>query len=69
MKGADLQDVFRLISDVGKVNIVVAGEVTGTITLKLKNVPWDQALDVVARAKNLSLERDGNVIIVSAHAH
>ena len=69
VKGADLQDVFRLISDVGKVNIVVAGEVTGTITLKLKNVPWDQALDVVARAKNLSLERDGNVIIVSAHAH
>lgn len=69
VKGADLQDVFRLISDVGKVNIVVAGDVTGTITLKLKNVPWDQALDVVARAKNLSLERDGNVIIVTAAGH
>ena len=68
VKGADLQNVFRLISDVGKVNIVVAGEVTGTITMKLKNVPWDQALDVVARAKNLSVERDGNVIIVSANS-
>jgi type IV pilus assembly protein PilQ len=64
VKGADLHDVFRLIADVGKVNIVVAGDVSGTITLKLKSVPWDQALDVVAKAKNLSLERDGNVIIV-----
>lgn len=66
MKGADLQDVFRLIADVGKVNIVVSGNVSGTITLKLKNVPWDQALDVVAKAKGLALERDGNVIIVHA---
>ena len=66
VKGADLQDVFRLIADVGRVNIVVAGEVTGTITLKLKGVPWDQALEVVAKAKGLSLERDGNVIIVHA---
>lgn len=64
VKGADLQDVFRLIADVGKVSIVVAGEVSGTITLKLKGVPWDQALDVVARAKGLTLERDGNVIVV-----
>jgi hypothetical protein len=68
VKGADLHDVFRLIADVGKVNIVVAGDVSGTITLKLKSVPWDQALDVVARAKNLAVEREGNVIIVSAHA-
>jgi type IV pilus assembly protein PilQ len=46
------------------VNIVVAGDVSGTITLKLARVPWDQALDVVAKAKGLALERDGNVIIV-----
>ena len=66
LKGADLHDVFRLLADVGKVNIVVAGEVSGTITMKLRRVPWDQALDVVAAAKNLSLERDGNVIVVRA---
>lgn len=65
VKGADLHDVFRLIADVGRVNIVVAGEVTGTITLKLSRVPWDQALDVVARAKGLAVEREGNVIVVS----
>src|SRR5438270_3701044 len=63
-KGADLQDVFRLLADVGKVNIVVAGEISGTITMKMRRVPWDQALDVVARAKGLALERDGNVILV-----
>ena len=64
LKGADLADVFRLLADVGKVNIVVAGEVTGTITMKLRRVPWDQALDVVARAKGLALEHEGNVILV-----
>lgn len=64
LKGADLANVFRLLADVGHVNIVVSGDVTGTITLRLKKVPWDQALEVVARARDLDLERDGNVIVV-----
>ena len=64
LKSADLANVFRLLADVGHVNIVVAGDVTGTITLRLKKVPWDQALEVVARARDLDLERDGNVIVV-----
>ena len=64
LKGADLADVFRLLADVGHVNIVVDGTVTGSITLRLKHVPWDQALDVVARTKGLALEREGNVIVV-----
>jgi type IV pilus assembly protein PilQ len=64
LKGADLANVFRLLSDVGHVNIVVSGDVTGTITLRLKHVPWDQALEVVARARDLDLEYDGNVIVV-----
>jgi type IV pilus assembly protein PilQ len=64
VKSADLADVFRLLAEVGHVNIVMAGEVTGTITLGLKRVPWDQALDVIARAKDLAVERDGNVIVV-----
>lgn len=66
LKGADLANVFRLLADVGHVNIVVSGEVTGTITLRLKHVPWDQALEVVARARDLDLEQDGNVIVVRA---
>ncbi len=64
LKGADLANVFRLLADVGHVNIVVAGEVTGTVTLRLKHVPWDQALELVARTRDLDLERDGNVIVV-----
>jgi type IV pilus assembly protein PilQ len=65
VKNADLANVFRLLAEVGHVNIVVAGELTGTITLSLKRVPWDQALDVIARAKDLAIERDGNVILVT----
>jgi type IV pilus assembly protein PilQ len=64
LKNADLQEAFRLLADVGKVNIVVDGGVTGTITVKLEQVPWDQALEVIARSKSLAVERDGNVILV-----
>ncbi|MDB5212641.1 MAG: pilQ [Myxococcaceae bacterium] len=63
--------MFRLLADVGHVNIVVAGEVTGTVTLKLTHVPWDEALELIARLRGLDLERDGNVIMVrpkGAHA-
>jgi type II secretory pathway component HofQ len=66
VKGADIHDVCRLIADVGHVNIVVAGEVTGTVTLKLKRIPWDQALDVVMKTRGLVAEREGNVIVVRA---
>jgi hypothetical protein len=66
VKNAELSEVFRLLADVGHVNIVVSGDVTGTITLRLKRVPWDQALDVIARAKSLGIERDGNVVTVLA---
>jgi hypothetical protein len=64
LKAADVANVFRLLADVGHVNIVVAGEVTGTVTLKLTHIPWDQALDIVARLRGLDVEQDGNVIVV-----
>jgi hypothetical protein len=66
VKGADIHDVCRLIADVGRVNIVVASEVIGTVTLTLKRVPWDQALDVVLQARGLVAVREGNVIVVRA---
>ena len=68
LKSADLGNVFRLLADVGRVDIVVAGDVTGTVTLRLKHVPWDQALDLVARTHGLELRREGNVVVVSAGA-
>jgi type IV pilus assembly protein PilQ len=66
LKSADLANVFRLLADVGRVNIVVGGEITGTVTLRLKHVPWDQALDLVARTHGLELRREGTVILVRA---
>ena len=66
VKSADVHDVFRLLADVGRVNIVVAGEITGTITLRLTHVPWDQALDVVLETRSLVASREGNVIVVRA---
>jgi hypothetical protein len=64
LKGADIHDALRLLAEVGRVNIVVAGEVNGTVTMKLKRVPWDQALDVIVKARGLTIEREGNVVLV-----
>lgn len=64
LKNTDLHEVFRLLADVGRVNIVVGSEVKGAITMKLKGVPWDQALDVIVRSRGLDLSREGNVILV-----
>ncbi len=47
LQNADVQSVFRLLSEVGGVNIVLGEEIQGKVTLKLKDVPWDQVLDIV----------------------
>jgi type IV pilus assembly protein PilQ len=64
-KDADIHNILRLLADVGKVNIVAADDVSGTVTIKMKNVPWDQALDVVLQAKGLGIMRSGNMIRVA----
>ena len=60
-----VRSVLQLIADTSHLNIVAADSVTGSITLRLVNVPWDQALDVILRAKGLDKRRDGNVIWVA----
>jgi type IV pilus assembly protein PilQ len=65
LKDADIQNVLRLLADVSKLNIVAADDVKGKITLKLRNVPWDQALDIILRAKQLDKTRSGNIIRVA----
>jgi type IV pilus assembly protein PilQ len=57
--------VLQLLADASGQNIVVADSVQGSVTLRLQNVPWDQALDIVLRTKGLDKRRDGNVIIVA----
>lgn len=61
---ADIIPIFRLLGDVSGYNIVVNPEVKGKITLKLINVPWDQALDIIMRTFHLSKIVDGNIIRV-----
>ncbi|HUX73447.1 MAG TPA: type IV pilus secretin PilQ [Steroidobacteraceae bacterium] len=64
----DVRSVLQLLADTGGQNIVVMDSVTGNLTLRLQNVPWDQALDIVLRAKGLDKRREGNVIIVGPTA-
>jgi len=65
LKDADLPNVLRLFADVAKVNILVTEEVKGKVTLRLINVPWDQALDIILVTNNLGMEWVGNVIRIS----
>jgi type IV pilus assembly protein PilQ len=65
VKDADLHNVFRLIADAGGVSIAVADDVKGTITLRLRKVPWDQALDAVVRLEKLHLEQQGDIYLVT----
>ncbi|MFO0592377.1 MAG: type IV pilus secretin PilQ [Polyangiaceae bacterium] len=65
LRDADIHNVLRLLSDVGKVNIVTSDAVTGTVTIRLRNVPWDQALETVLQAKGLGMVRQGNMIRIA----
>ena len=65
LKDADIHNVLRLLADTGHVNVVTADDVTGTITIRMRNVPWDQVLDVVLQAKGLGMVRQGNLIRVA----
>lgn len=64
-KGADIHNILRLLAEVGGVNIVTSDDVKGEVTIKMRDVPWDQALDVVLRAKSLGQVREGNLIRVA----
>jgi len=65
LKDADVHNVLRLLADVGQVNIVTADNVQGSVTIRMRNVPWDQALDVVLQSKGLGMVRQANMIRVA----
>jgi type IV pilus assembly protein PilQ len=60
----DTRTLLQLIADTGGKNIVITDSVTGSVTLRLNNVPWDQVLDIVLRTKGLDKRVQDNVIIV-----
>ncbi len=65
-KDADIGSVLRVLSMKSNVNIVTGPEVTGLVTVRLDNVPWEKALDVILRTYNYVYERDGNIIRVTS---
>jgi type IV pilus assembly protein PilQ len=65
LKDADIHNVLRLLAEVGQVNIVTSDNVSGAVTIRMRNVPWDQALDVVLQSKGLGMVRQANMIRVA----
>ena len=61
----EVRRVLQLLADFTGINMVAADTVQGNITLRLKDVPWDQALDIVLKTKNLDKRRNGNVIWIA----
>ncbi|OTG75028.1 hypothetical protein B9T23_11565 [Acinetobacter terrae] len=61
----EVRRVLQLLADFTEINMVTADTVQGNITLRLKDVPWDQALDIILKTKNLDKRRNGNVIWIA----
>ncbi len=64
-KEVDIRDVLRLIADVSDLNVIAGDEVQGNVTIRLVDVPWDQALDVILLTKGLGFVRVGNVLRIA----
>lgn len=61
---AEVRKIFQLLAEVSNKNFVLGDDVTGTISIKLVNVPWDQALDIILDTKNLDKREDGNILLI-----
>jgi type IV pilus assembly protein PilQ len=66
---AEISNVLRLIADVSDLNMVVGDEIKGKITLKLFNVPWDQALDIILKSKGFGQVREGNILRIDSNGN
>lgn len=61
----EVRSVLQILADFTKLNLVATDSVTGSITLRLQNVPWDQALDIIMRTRGLAKRQEGNVLIIA----
>jgi type IV pilus assembly protein PilQ len=61
----EVRSVLQLIADFTGLNLVASDTVSGSLTLRLKNVPWDQALDIILKTKGLAMRQSGNVVLVA----
>lgn len=64
----EVRAVLQLLADFTGMNLVTSDTVTGNLTLRLKNVPWDQALDIILKTKGLAMRQNGNVMLVAPAA-
>lgn len=64
----EVRSVLQLLADFTGLNVVVSDTVGGNLTLRLKNVPWDQALDIILRTKGLAQRQTGNVVLIAPAA-
>ncbi|HCA26823.1 MAG TPA: type IV pilus secretin PilQ [Betaproteobacteria bacterium] len=64
-QNVEVRAVLQVIADFTGLNIVTSDSVTGNLTLRLKDVPWDQALDIILQSKGLAMKRSGNVIWIA----
>jgi len=64
----EVRAVLQLIADFTGINMVTSDSVTGNVTLRLKNVPWDQALDIILKTKGLAKRQTGNVMLIAPAA-
>jgi len=65
LQDTDIDNALRIIAEVSNLNIIASGDVTGKVTLRLIDVPWDQALDVILKTNGLDKVQEGNVIRVA----
>ena len=65
LQDTDIDNALRIIAEVSNLNIIASGEVTGKVTLRLIDVPWDQALDVILKTNGLDKVQEGNVIRIA----
>ncbi len=64
-QSVDIRALLQVIADFTNLNIVTSDTVTGALTLRLKDVPWDQALDIIMQSKGLDMRKNGNVLLIA----
>ena len=66
LKDADIRDVLLTFSRLARLNMVIDPDVRGSVTVRLENVPWDQALEVILKVNGLGYVLEGNIVRVGA---
>jgi type IV pilus assembly protein PilQ len=64
-QSVDVRALLQVIADFTNLNIVTSDSVAGSLTLRLKDVPWDQALDIIMQSKGLDMRKNGNVLLIA----